>query len=100
MELELDVDVRMEDVSFTGYSSNVSRGGIHFGWHAFEGRAPRMNERFELRFSLPGVKDPIAATAEVRWTRARGVGAEFVDLAPESKRLLEDFVDLRAPLAA
>ena len=90
----------MHDVSFTGFSSNVSRGGIHFGWHAFDGRAPRMNERFEVRFSLPGVKEPIAAMAEVRWTQARGVGAEFVDLAPESKRLLDDFVEMREPLAA
>jgi uncharacterized protein (TIGR02266 family) len=103
VELELDVDVTMNDTFFTAFTGNVSRGGLFFAWHAFEGRSPRLSERLSLRFSLPGVRDPIAATAEVRWARQGkpgGVGVAFVDLAPDSARLLNDFVDMRAPLAA
>lgn len=101
VELELDVDVFTRDAAFTGFSGNVSTGGIYVAWHGFDGRTPRINERLRLSFSLPGVREPIAATALVRWSRAGkpgGIGAEFVDLPPQSRRLLADFVAMRAAL--
>lgn len=101
VEMELDVDVTTGDASFTGFSGNVSTGGIYVAWHGFAGRTPRINERLNVSFSLPGIKEPIAATAEVRWSRSGtpgGIGAQFLDLPPRSRRLLEHFVALREPL--
>jgi uncharacterized protein (TIGR02266 family) len=101
VELELDVDLFSATTAFTGFSSNVSEGGIFVAWHAYGGHAPQLRERLWVSFTLPGAKRPIDAVAEVRWAPGagqRGLGLSFVDLPPDSRRELTAFVELRAPL--
>lgn len=102
VDVELDVAVRTERASFTGFSGNVSEGGIFVSWHAFSGPPPEPSERLSIEFTLPGARDPIAATAEVRWTarrRPHGVGVEFVEMDTRSRAALEAFVAMRAALS-
>jgi uncharacterized protein (TIGR02266 family) len=103
--MELGVDVMTSDATFTGFSTNVSEGGLMVSWHEFDGPAPRVREKVRVSFSLPGIRESIEATAEVRWARSgsgavAGLGVKFVELPLKSRRLLKQFVALRAPLAA
>jgi uncharacterized protein (TIGR02266 family) len=102
VEVELDVAIRTDRAAFTGFSGNVSEGGIYVSWHAFPGPPPGRGERVEIEFTLPGAREPIAATAEVRWARRdrpHGLGAEFVAIDERSKAALEAFVAMRAALS-
>ena len=74
--------------------SDLSLGG------AFIESAPTANPGavLNLRFQLPTSSAPIDCTAIVRHTRGgQGLGVEFVDLSPDSRARLRDFVDGGAP---
>ena len=104
LPLEIEVDVRSEHNFFTGFSLNVSRGGIFVATHFVR----PIGSLLELRFTLPGEDSPIDAIAQVRWIAeprdaredgVRGLGLEFVAITAVDVARIQDFIDsVREPL--
>ena len=100
--LQTQVDLSSDSNLFTGFSTNVSEGGLFV---ATVNVLP-VGTPVDLSFSLPeGTR--IAVQGEVRWTRELddrapdvfpGVGVRFVGLAPEAAEALHRFVGEREPL--
>ena len=101
IDAEFDVDLHSEHNFFTGFSEDLSEGGVFIA--TYESR--RIGEHLTIAFRLPGDEEPIRAVVEVKWTRDHnadanvppGVGAAFVDVAPEDRARIERFVRHRKP---
>src|SRR5262245_61992158 len=86
LDLEVEVDMFSDHNFFTGFSCNVSEGGIFVATH----RVREVGSRVEVTFTLPGDETPIVARTEVKWVRVHneesnvppGMGLMFVDIAP------------------
>ncbi|HTS79462.1 MAG TPA: TIGR02266 family protein [Myxococcaceae bacterium] len=100
--LQTQVDLTSDSNVFTGFSTNLSEGGVFVATL----KALPVGTPVDLTFSLPG-KARIAVHGEVRWTREiddrapdvfPGVGVRFVDLSPEAAQALHRFVAEREPL--
>jgi uncharacterized protein (TIGR02266 family) len=100
--LQTQVDLSSDSNVFTGFSTNLSEGGVFV---ATLNLLP-VGTAVDLTFSLPG-KVRISVQGEVRWTREvddrtpdvfPGVGVRFVDLSPEAAQALHRFVGDREPL--
>lgn len=93
----LETDVRLSDpsgASIWGWARNVSRGGIYVEIE----RPFEPDTEVELEFQVPESRESLAPTARVVWRRlastvARpGMGLQFLKLAGDQARLLEDYV--------
>jgi len=100
--VQTQVDLSSDSNVFTGFSTNLSEGGVFV---ATVNLLP-VGTAVDLTFSLPG-KVRITVQGEVRWTREvddrapdvfPGVGVRFVDLSPEAAQALHRFVADREPL--
>jgi len=96
--LEVKVDLRSEDTFYTGFSENISEGGLFICTESpFE-----IGDTVELTLSLMG-GSPRAHKAVVRWIRPEGasgglpagIGVQFTDLDDGKRRELQSFVDSR-----
>jgi hypothetical protein len=98
-DVELDVAIMGDDGVHEGMTRNVSTGGAYIvsAWAGVVG------ERVGLQINLPGLRQPMSASAEVRWVRSlsesepvsvhHGMGIKFVDLHLWSSAHLADFLD-------
>jgi uncharacterized protein (TIGR02266 family) len=101
LETEVEIDVESDHNFYTGFSSNLSDGGIFVATY----RTHAVGDRLRVRVRLPGT-DAVEAKVEVRWVRSPepgadvvpGFGAAFVELADDARRAIEDFVARRSPL--
>jgi uncharacterized protein (TIGR02266 family) len=100
--LQTQVDLSSDSNVFTGFSTNLSEGGLFVATL----KVVPVGTPVELTFSLPG-KARISVHGEVRWIREiddrtpdvfPGVGVRFVDLSPEAAQALQRFVAEREPL--
>ena len=90
-----------ESQLYTGFSENLSEGGVFMATHAVR----PIGEKVELTLMLPETK-PIRMVAEVRWLREYadqndsppGMGLRFVALGGEVARVIRRFLAQRAPL--
>ena len=100
-ELDVEVDYRTAQEFLSAYSRNISGGGIFI-------KTPRplpLNQTIRLRFSLPGMTRRFESTGIVVWSNPvssssflpSGMGIKFLDLDPESRQLIADFVKANAP---
>ena len=102
LDIEVEVDMVSDHNFFTGFSCNVSEGGIFVATH----RLRHVGSRIEITFTLPGDEAPIVARTEVRWVRVHnadsnvppGMGLQFVEIAPESLARISTFIRAREPL--
>ena len=96
IDIEVRVDLRSENNFFTGFSENVSEGGLFV---ATEAPHP-MGSIMEVTLSLMG-SDPMTLQGEVSWIRpphARGglpagFGLRFFRMTAEQTTVLQSFVD-------
>jgi uncharacterized protein (TIGR02266 family) len=102
VHLRAAIDLRSDSNFFTGFSTNISEGGIFI---ATVQSLPR-GTTVELDFTLPGGK-PLRVHGVVRWKREvndrtpdlmPGLGVQFVDLPPEVANAISGFVANREPL--
>jgi uncharacterized protein (TIGR02266 family) len=102
IDAEFDVDMTSEHNFFTGFSEDLSEGGVFIATYT-----PRkLGEHLAIAFRLPGDDVPIRAVVEVKWVREQnveagvppGIGASFVDVTPEDRARIEHFVRHRKPL--
>ena len=100
--IQTQVDLSSDSNVFTGFSTNLSEGGVFV---ATVNLLP-VGTPVDLTLTLPG-KTRITVKGEVRWTREiddrvpevfPGVGVRFLDLAPEASEALHRFVAEREPL--
>jgi uncharacterized protein (TIGR02266 family) len=103
VDLEVEVDLGSDHNFFTGLTQNISEGGIFVATI----HSPPVGTRLQLRLTLPGDDTPIDVTVEVRWVKEprdwhsaeKGLGLQFVDLAPEAQARVQHFIEsMREPL--
>jgi uncharacterized protein (TIGR02266 family) len=99
--LAVKVGVEYGTSFFTGFSGNVSRGGLFVATH----QTIPVGARVELFFEMPDGHS-VAAPAQVRWVRdieqadldgsAPGIGLAFVNLTHDDAIILERYVATHA----
>lgn len=104
LDVELSITMESESNFFTGFSENISEGGLFIATHDYK----QMGETIEVEFSLPDGGDAMKIECVVRWTRpynsscpdmVPGMGLEFVNLTPWQEDRLQHFVEkLREPM--
>jgi uncharacterized protein (TIGR02266 family) len=93
--IDVRVDLRSDDTFFTGFSENISEGGLFVATAA----PLRVGDRLVVALSLMGT-GPLRLSAVVRWVRGKdargglppGAGLQFVDPAPEAAAAIEAFL--------
>ena len=99
----MSVDFVSEHNFFTGFSLNVSEGGLFVATH----HARPVGSRLEIRLALPDEPEPLVILTEVRWVRVHnddseaspGLGLRFVGLSAEAEARIQAFVRrVRDPL--
>jgi uncharacterized protein (TIGR02266 family) len=102
VRMQASIDLRSDSNFFTGFTTNISEGGIFV---ATVQRVPR-GTTVDLDFTLPGGR-PMKVTGVVRWTREvndktpelmPGLGVQFTHLPPEVASAISDFVATREPM--
>ena len=71
IDAEFDVDMTSEHNFFTGFSEDLSEGGVFIA--TYEPR--RIGEHLAIAFRLPGDETPIRAVVEVKWMREQNFEA-------------------------
>ncbi|WNG42800.1 TIGR02266 family protein [Archangium minus] len=102
VHLQATINLNSDSNFFTGFTTNISEGGIFV---ATVQTVPR-GTTVDLDFTLPGGR-PMKVTGVVRWTREAndktpelmpGMGVQFTHLPPELAAAISDFVATREPL--
>jgi uncharacterized protein (TIGR02266 family) len=102
VQLKTNINLGSDSNFFTGFSTDISEGGIFV---ATVETVPQ-GTTVDLDFTLPGGR-PLKASGVVRWLREPndhtpdlmpGMGVQFQDLQPEVASLISDFVRKREPL--
>ena len=103
IQLEVEVSLESDHNFYSGFSTNISEGGIFVATHVL---CP-VGTQMEITFSLPGQAEPIAAVAEVRWQREYnelsntppGLGLRFVAVGDADLQRIQAFTNTsREPL--
>lgn len=102
LEAEIELDLHSDHNFFTGFSANISEGGLFVATY----QPQKVGDRLAVRFKLPGIDEPIEAKVEVKWVRdlhagedaAPGFGATFVELSDHGRELVERYLAHRPPL--
>ncbi len=102
-DLEVAVDIASDHNFFTGFSCNLSGGGLFVATH----NVSPVGTLLEISFLLPGSDAPIVAQVEVRWVREQntesdsppGMGLRFLTVDADSSARIQDFIKrTREPL--
>lgn len=102
VKLQASISLGSDSNFFTGFSTDISEGGVFV---ATVETVPR-GTSVDLDFTLPGGR-PLKASGVVRWLREPndhmpelmpGLGVQFQELPPEVASQISDFVRKREPL--
>lgn len=96
VQLDVQVDLFGDTNFYTGFSADISEGGIFVETYAQHA----VGELVRVRFTLPDDAEPIEAVTTVRWLRVRndandthpGLGLKFVEISPEALGRINEFV--------
>ncbi len=99
ISVEVRVDLRSENTFFTGFSENISEGGLFIATEA----PHEIGDELDVELSLMGGGHRIAQKVVVRWIRPAeaagglpaGMGVQFLALTDHEKVALQEFVDSR-----
>jgi uncharacterized protein (TIGR02266 family) len=104
IDLEIEVTLESDSNFYTGLTQDISTGGLFVSTHKLR----KIGEHVVVKFGLPGVDGRIVVECEVRWVRepdplqghrpsdhAPGMGLKFLDLSPESRRIIVSFLRAR-----
>jgi uncharacterized protein (TIGR02266 family) len=106
IHFDLDVTFQSHHNFYTGFTENVSSGGLFVATTEMH----PIGSRFRIRFSLPEREQPVEVLAEVRWQRlemagtaeshdaAPGMGLRFIDLSEDDREAIQEFIRRRATL--
>lgn len=100
--VELDVTLHSEHNFFTGFTENLSQGGLFIATHEY---LP-IGTELDLTFRLPNSRE-IRTRGRVRWIReynpenvgaVPGMGVKFLELRPDDLALVSAFFREREPM--
>jgi uncharacterized protein (TIGR02266 family) len=104
LSLTAEVGLRSDSNFYTGFSDDLSEGGLFIATYSL---LP-IGSKIEVSFWLPSGHE-IITTAEVRWLRdprrsddhghvSPGMGVRFTALAAEHLSAIREFMDMRPPM--
>jgi hypothetical protein len=77
-DVEVPVAIMGDDGVHPGMTRNIGTGGAYI----VSARAGAVGERVGLQINLPGLRQPMSASAEIRWVRSLAESEpEFLDHA-------------------
>ncbi len=104
IDVELTIDIESESNFYTGFSENISEGGVFIATHDYKPMGSRVN----VRLALPDGGVPLDVECEVCWVREYnpvipsmipGMGLQFLNLSPWDHERVQAFVEsLREPM--
>ena len=97
-DYKLDINGSAKHQFFTGFTENISAGGLFMATYHTE----PVGTRFRLQFTIPGLAHEFNVNCEVRWVRVYnenapieqmpGMGVRFLDLTDEERGMLNMFI--------
>lgn len=99
---EVDIGFQSESNFFTGFSEDISEGGLFISTYDFK----PIGTTIDVNFTLPS-GHTVIANGVVRWIRELnpltpemepGMGVQFVDLSNEDKGAISSFLTQRSPM--
>ncbi len=103
LQLDVTVDYESDHNFYTGFTENISTGGLFI---ATRDILP-IGSTFPVTFTLSNHAAPVVVECEVRWQRLEqldnrecvpGMGVRFVGLDAASQRAINDFIQQRDSL--
>ncbi len=99
VELEVELHAGSDHNFYTGFTHNISEGGLFIATSHLH----PLGTRVEFTFTLDDRPDPIEVRGVVRWLREPeavspmplGMGIEFEELAPAVLSRIQSFVERR-----
>ena len=100
--LKATVNMHSNSNFYTGFSDNISEGGLFVATH----QVLAIGSRVKLDFSLPDHGKRLEMDAEVRWIRRAhaddesepGIGLQFVEMSADNKLIIDTFIKSRETL--
>src|SRR5258708_4324607 len=100
--LEVEVGFETDSTFYTGWSGNISEGGLFVATHVVR----PIGSRLQLTLTLPVCPEPIRVAGAVRWIREfhenndvpPGMGIRFEEMPASDLEVVQGFVARRAPL--
>ncbi len=101
--LKVEVGYATEHNFYTGFTENLSSGGLFVATHL----PSQLGEVLALTFTVPGLAQTVTAVCRVQWVRefrddapdmVPGMGLRFVQLDAEARAAIELFLKHRAPI--
>jgi uncharacterized protein (TIGR02266 family) len=100
VEAEIEIGFQSDSNFYTGFSENISEGGVFVATY----HKHQLGDRHKIQLMLPGHDQPVEVQVVVRWVREAshdtkpGYGMQFVDLTDAARAVIERFVRKRAPI--
>lgn len=99
---EIEVTLHSEHNFFTGFTQNISQGGLFIATH----QILPIGTRFRVTFTLQGMAGAVNVMCEVRWVRPYhdnldsppGMGVRFVNMDDETFLAIRTFIQAREPI--
>jgi uncharacterized protein (TIGR02266 family) len=94
IDLEVEITFESEHNFYTGFTHNISSGGLFIACHNLR----PVGSSLRVRFVLPGLHGPVEADAFVRWVREvgdpdqNGMGVQFEHLPVAVKAAIDRFI--------
>jgi uncharacterized protein (TIGR02266 family) len=103
-EVAIEIRYRTPREFLSAYTRNISGGGIFVR----TAQPLPLNQGVRLRFTLPGISRRFEVSGIVVWSNPgsnhsslpTGMGIRLVDLDPQSKEIISDFVKAKTGTAA
>ena len=102
MQMQAAIDMTSDDNFFSGFSANISDGGLFIATFDYIPKGTQV----DLSFSLP-TGEKITAPGVVRWIRevndkdpssSPGLGVQFADLDEPAQHAIRAFIEQRDPM--
>jgi uncharacterized protein (TIGR02266 family) len=98
IDFEVDLTLESGHQFYTGFTKNISAGGLFIQTHATK----PLGTELRVKFVLPGLDAPIEADAIVRWVRdigdSPGIGVQFRKLSATQQAAIDRFIEESDPL--
>lgn len=96
LDIEIQLTAEADHRFFTGFTQNISAGGLFIATHS----VLPMGDTFRLSFCLPGADTMFSLACEVRWVRQTdmgpglpsGMGVRFLNVTPQQETLIDAFI--------
>ena len=103
VELSVEIDVNTDTNFYTGFTENISNGGIFVATHT----PAKVGEEVPLSFKLPNTNHVIKTKGTVQWNRDfnkvypdthPGMGLKFISLSKEDEHIINEYIrNVREP---